>query len=207
MHGLWLGEWAFVVLGRRLRAAGLNVVPFSFPSVSVGLDESARRLAHFMDDQPGLRLHAVGHSLGGILIWQAMRLAGTARPGRVVALGTPFAGSHAARRLAAWPGGRGLLGAAMMQWLERPPPSWDLPQPLGVIAGSRPLGMGRLVAPDLPVPNDGAVAVAETLIPGATQRRVLPVSHSGMLLSREVADHTATFLRHGHFPPPTQAGK
>lgn len=194
-----------MVLGHRLRASGLNVVPFDYPSVSTGLDESARRLADFMESQAGTRLHAVGHSLGGILIWQALRLAGTARPGCVVALGTPFAGSHAARRLAAWPGGRGVLGTAMLQWLEPPRSSWDLPQPLGVIAGSRPLGMGRLVAPDLPAPNDGAVTVAETRIPGATQHRVLPVSHSGMLLSRRVADHTATFLRLGRFPPLAQA--
>ena len=56
-----------------------------------------------------------------------------------------------------------------------------------------------LVAPELPEPNDGIVAVAETVIPGERDRIILPVSHSGMLVSRAVATQAAAFLRNGKF--------
>jgi hypothetical protein len=52
---------------------------------------------------------------------------------------------------------------------------------------------------DLPQPNDGTVCVDETDLPGATARVVLDVSHTGMLLSRSVADATGCFLATGSF--------
>jgi hypothetical protein len=63
------------------------------------------------------------------------------------------------------------------------------------LAGSQPLGLGRMVT-DLPEPHDGTVAVEETRLEHA-RSCVLPVSHTGMLLSREVATCVARFLRTG----------
>ena len=66
-----------------------------------------------------------------------------------------------------------------------------------VMEGHMTLGM--LVAPELPEPHDGAVAVEETRLPCARDHIVLPVSHSGMLLSQAVAEQAAAFLRDGRF--------
>jgi len=52
---------------------------------------------------------------------------------------------------------------------------------------------------DVPEPSDGVVTVDETRLPGLSDHLVLPVSHSGMLISREVALQTAAFLRYGRF--------
>ena len=60
------------------------------------------------------------------------------------------------------------------------------------------MGLGRMVA-DLPVPNDGTVALVETEITGATDRCTFDVSHVGMLFSSQVADAVAQFLAHGSF--------
>jgi hypothetical protein len=70
---------------------------------------------------------------------------------------------------------------------------------IGVIAGNYAVGLGRVVAWDLPLPNDGAVTVAETQVAAACDRVELPVSHTGMLFSRRVALQTAAFLRDGRF--------
>ena len=70
---------------------------------------------------------------------------------------------------------------------------------MGIIAGTRGFGLGRLVAPDLPQPNDGVVTLAETLVPGVTARVELDVGHTGMLLSPAVARQCCAFLRHGRF--------
>lgn len=69
---------------------------------------------------------------------------------------------------------------------------------IGVIAGDRAVGLGRFFA-QFSEPNDGTVAVRETALDAATDRIVLPVSHTGMLLSRAVARETAHFLRYGCF--------
>jgi hypothetical protein len=52
---------------------------------------------------------------------------------------------------------------------------------------------------DVPEPSDGVVTVEETRLPGLSDHLVLPVSHSGMLISQEVARQTAAFLRDGRF--------
>jgi hypothetical protein len=76
--------------------------------------------------------------------------------------------------------------------------SWSSERELGIIAGSQPLGLARLVV-DFQETNDGTVAVSETRLPGAKEHIVLPVSHTGMLLSARVAFETGQFLEHGHF--------
>jgi hypothetical protein len=58
--------------------------------------------------------------------------------------------------------------------------------------------MGRVFAA-LPEPNDGTVCVDETHLPGAKQRVVHDVSHTGMLFSAAVVDALVRFLRTGSF--------
>jgi hypothetical protein len=70
---------------------------------------------------------------------------------------------------------------------------------IGVIAGSVPLGIGRVIAPDLPAPSDGVISVEETRVPGMRDHIVLDVNHSGMLISRAVAHQICAFLRDGMF--------
>jgi hypothetical protein len=50
-----------------------------------------------------------------------------------------------------------------------------------------------------PEPNDGTVAVAETVIAGLTDHVVLPVSHVALLWSAQVAAQVEQFLQHGRF--------
>ena len=78
------------------------------------------------------------------------------------------------------------------------PRSWRAPRELGVIAGRRSAGMGRLFA-DLPAPNDGTVSVDETRLAGAKEHIIHDVSHTGMLMSAVVADSLVKFLATGSF--------
>ena len=70
---------------------------------------------------------------------------------------------------------------------------------LGVIAGCRGMGLGRVIAPRLPKPHDGVVSVAETHVPGMRDHIVLDVSHTAMLASRAVVRQICTFLQQGTF--------
>ena len=69
---------------------------------------------------------------------------------------------------------------------------------VGVIAGTVGIGMGRLVT-TFDGDNVGSVAVSETRLDGAKDHICMPVSHKGMLVSSDVADQAAAFLRRGEF--------
>ncbi|HEY8521752.1 MAG TPA: alpha/beta fold hydrolase [Gammaproteobacteria bacterium] len=199
VHGLWMPGTETAILRRRLAAAGLPARCFRYRTVSEGLDANAARLAELVDALPEDTVHLVGHSLGGVLIRHMLERFPPARPGRVVALGSPFTGCCAGRALAAYGLGRTLLGKCMLELLESGGcREWRGPRELGIIAGDVGLGFGRLVC-RLPEPNDGTVAVAETRLPGATDHLVLHVTHTSMLWSPEVAQQTLCFLRTGRF--------
>lgn len=199
VHGLWLGPWAMNWLARRLAKEGLRVFRFGYASTGNSLDDNAAALARFARNIGASRIHWLGHSLGGVLICRTLSEHGCGGDGRVVTLAAPLRGSFAAERLARFTAGRVLLGRSIRDWLEQPADRWILPNELGVIAGTHSLGLGRLVAPDLPRPNDGVVSVEEARLPGAREFLTLPVSHSGMLVSAQVARHAASFLRNGTF--------
>jgi hypothetical protein len=98
-----------------------------------------------------------------------------------------------------WPGGRRLIGRCLGDVNACGGFSaWRNGVEVGSIAGSLPLGVGRLLGP-FPEPNDGTVAVAETVIAGLTDHLLLPVSHVALLWSSAVAAQTEHFLIHGRF--------
>src|SRR5690606_17131203 len=122
-----------------------------------------------------------------------------ARPGRVVTLSSPHHGSRAAASLARFGWGRRMLGRSIADLQQRPPAApVDPAHGLGLIEGTRPLGLGRLIAM-LDTPHDGVVSVSEMELPGAAARVRLRVSHMGMLFSDRVAAETCAFLRTGRF--------
>jgi len=208
VHGLWLNGAESFLVRRRLARVGfaLSVVPYS--SLAESLDVAARRCArqaHAVAARTQQPVHLLGHSLGGLVIHRAFEL-GLLAPDRfsgdfcrVVFLGTPVRGSQSARAVCRVRAARVLLGAAGSGVLPQGVAgTWCFPAQLGVLAGSSPLGLGRLLGP-FEGDNDGTVAVAETQLEGATDTCVLPVTHTGMLLSQDVVRRVAAFFERGSF--------
>ena len=185
---------------RRLRQfLGANVAQFSYHPVTEGIAENTLRLSRFIDRQQAATVHLVGHSLGGVLALKTLRRFPTDKIGRVVCLGSPLLDSSAARNLSRWSLGRKMVGQTLREAvLEDPLQSTDEHPDVGVIAGTIGLGLGLLVG-RLDKPHDGMVTEQETKLPGITDHLILPVNHFGMLVSREVAAQTASFLRDGKF--------
>ena len=197
VHGLWMGGWIMQGLRLQLASRGYAAHTFSYASTARSLDEHARRLAARIDELKEPTIHLVGHSLGGLVILRYLKNHGEARVGRVVLIGAPVRGCMAGRRLENLAGGRRLLGASRDIWRSLP----EVFRPrceLGVIAGSHPWGLGRMLV-RLPGTNDGVVRLEETEVAGMRDRVVLPLSHSGMLASAQVARQLAAFLEHGAF--------
>lgn len=196
LHGLWAPGLVMSPLAARLAAEGFRCHLFRYAGRDHPLEANAERLLRFARARGPA--HFVGHSLGGLVILEALDGAPEMATGNVVLLGTPVRGSFAARRFAGHRFGRWLLGRSASLWRERGAARWMRPEPLGVIAGTMPLGLGRALG-RLPGANDGVVCVDETAIEGLRERIALPVSHSAMILSARVAAQTAEFLRHGRF--------
>jgi pimeloyl-ACP methyl ester carboxylesterase len=200
LHGLWLRGHESVLLRRRLReGCGFDVQVFRYPSVRATMAEVTARLQAFVAHRAPRELHLIGHSLGGLVAHRFLERFPQQAPGRVVFLGTPAVASRAAAAFARWPGARSLLGRCVAEeLLTSPPRAWSLPRELGIIAGTRALGLGRLVV-RFKEPNDGSVALSETRLPGASAHIALPVSHFEMLLSARVAREAGVFLARGSF--------
>jgi pimeloyl-ACP methyl ester carboxylesterase len=184
--------------GMRLRRCGFHSVVFSYPSMRNSLSQNALSLSHFVAGMTAPRIHFIGHSLGGLLVLQMLAEYPEQRTGRVILVGSPYNGSNVATRLSRRGPGRYILGRSMLQWLEQKAPEHNAQYELGVIAGRKSIGFGRLIS-RLPQPNDGVVTVDETRISNISDQVVLNVSHSGMLLSAGLALQVCSFLRSGHF--------
>lgn len=202
LHGIWMPGAGMLFVKHRLHTEHrYDVELFSYAPVTETLNDVASRLAGVVADGPAA--HLVGYSLGGVVALRMLASYGDAQVHRVVCLGSPLCGSRAAFRLNQLDWGNQILGRtvndgvlddAAHRWAKGVAESHEV----GVIAGSAPIGIGRFVA-GFDEPNDGTVAVAETRLPGARDHLVLPVSHKGILISRDVVDQTAAFLRRGEF--------
>ena len=126
-----------------------------------------------------------------------------APPGRLVCLGSPLTGSRAAEFLNTQQWAELILGSTLPEAvLSRTANEWGShvcdTRDIGSVAGNVPLGVGSVLT-SFRGPNDGTVAVAETELDGLRDHIVLNVSHTGMLVSRKVADQAWAFLRRGEF--------
>lgn len=201
VHGLWMSGFQLGFLKRRLEAQlRFPAVTYSYPSISGSMSDHVRGLVDFAQTLRTRELHFVGHSLGGLVVLRALQLTDDLPPGRAVLLGAPSQGSKAAQGVArVVPFGKVILGAAIhAECIEFTPRAWAGHRDVGVVAGSMGLGLGRLFA-DLKSDHDGTVLVEETYLPGAKDHIVVPTSHTGMLLSAEVAEQAACFLQTGSF--------
>jgi pimeloyl-ACP methyl ester carboxylesterase len=202
VHGLWLTGVEGSFLRKRLgKDLGAETRAFRYRSVTSSISANALSLARYLGEMRADTLHLVGHSLGGLVILKMFEqgAAENLPPGRMVFLGSPLNGSRAAQNLARVPFGKALLGRGVHEELLTPRErSWEGQRELGVIAGNLSLGLGRLVGA-FGAPSDGTIFVEETRLAGITEHMIMPVSHTGLPLSKTVARRIAAFLRSGKF--------
>ena len=204
LHGIWMPGAGMLYVKHRLESENdFQADLFSYAPVTETLDDVANKLADFIASDGDAATHLVGYSLGGVVVLRMLALRPDIDIDRVVCLGSPLCGSRAAFHLNQMDWGNlilgktvseGVLDDAAHRWAQGVAEAHEI----GIIAGNVPLGFGRFVA-GFDEANDGTVAISETKMPGAKDHLVLPVSHKGMLISRDVVDQTAAFLQRGEF--------
>jgi pimeloyl-ACP methyl ester carboxylesterase len=201
VHGLYSYRADSIILrGRLAHEFGYEVRAFRYPALSNSMAQICAQLAQFTAELPCETLHFVGHSLGGLVIYRFLERYPDRASGRVVFLGTPAVASRTALavgrlRWAAFALGRCVAEELLVAHERR----WTSPRSLGIIAGTRRLGLGQFFG-RFDEENDGTIAVSETRLPGATDHITLDASHMGLLLSARAAHATGVFLRDGRFP-------
>jgi len=198
LHGAWMNQLVMAYLTHALRREGFAARALTYRTMSENLEDHLAQLVARIAALAAPRVHLVGHSLGGVIALRYLQREPDKRVRRVVLLGAPVAGCRAAAALSRRSGGKFLLGSSLAVWRE--PVDVSLPDDVevGVIAGTRAFGLGRMLV-RLPAPNDGVVCVDETRLPAMRDYLVLPLAHSEMLVSPGAARQTAAFLRTGAF--------
>ncbi len=196
--GLWMPGSAMALLAGRLARAGYTPHVFTYRGRSP-FESNLERFARYVRDTLGGRpAHFVGHSLGGVLVLDMLNAHAEVPAASVVLLGAPVRGCLAGRRLGKARIGRWMMGACSMLWSERDA-RWQREAPLGVVAGTLPLGLGRVLG-RLPDANDGVVRVDETEVAGMKARALVPHGHSLLIVSGAVGNLVERFLASGEFP-------
>ena len=197
VHGLWMRGFTLTSLRRRLDREGFSVETFDYGSVFHSPVASIEKLLRRAKLSKSKKVHFVGHSLGGLMVLQALQKEPDLANGRVVCLGSPLRGSAVARALAGFPGGSILLGRSI-ETLRLGLARWEGEQQVGAVAGRLPLGLGVAIG-GLIGPHDGTVSVEETQLPGLTDHCVVAATHTGLPFSDEAARQTIAFLTEARF--------
>jgi pimeloyl-ACP methyl ester carboxylesterase len=191
--GLWMPGVAMRLLAARLSQRGYRVRIFDYRG-RAPFETNVEALARFAQGKAAL---FVGHSLGGVLVLEMLNRHPEIQAQAVVLLGAPVRGCLAGRRLGGARFGRWMMGACRELWDERPA-RWTRPVPLGVVAGTTPVGLGRAFG-RLPGSNDGVVCVDETTVEGMAGRALVAQGHSMLILSARVSDLVDRFCSSGRF--------
>jgi hypothetical protein len=178
---LRLRRW-LIRSGHRVSSVGyiaaIDSVPRILKRVQRGLEAAAAHGPYVV----------IGHSLGGLLARMSLseQVDVITPPVHLIMLGTPNQPPRLARRFQNfWPyrlinGSSGQLLARADRFPVLPPPS----SPYTIIAGTA--GTRGRWSPFGAEPNDGLVAVAETLITPEDRPVALPVRHTFMMNDRRV---------------------
>ena len=190
-------------LERRLDRAGYRVHNLGYPSMRAEPRALIEHVADSVAQRCGAarRLHFVTHSLGGILTRAYLAEGRPSGLGRVVMLAPPNHGSEYVDRMGRWPLFEPILGPTAPH-LGTSPESLPNRLPpadfeLGVIAGTG--NLNPLSHSVLEGPHDGTVRLDSARLEGMRDFIALPVSHTFIMRSPEVARQVLCFLREGRF--------
>lgn len=213
IHGLHQAPFIMRPMAKKLQAKGFDTHQYSYRSMRDGLNTNSQRLNAWLkaNHDPQQPIDLVGHSLGGLIIRDFVYRYPQWQIGNCVTLGTPHNGSICADYI--WGLAPVIVGKSYLDALDGTVAPLPDDISLGVIAGNKSQGLGQFFLQyhnrKLKKENssllekyhahDGTVYVEETKLITASDHLIMPVSHTGMLVDKDVAQQTSYFLQNGQF--------
>ena len=194
VHGLLHRGIVMRSLAKFLNERGYPVYVYDYKTTRRGIVAHGRMFAEFLRELPEKRVDLVTHSMGGLILREALSRAPELqeRIGRIVMIAPPNQGSDLARF-----------------WREKFPVAERLVVPLSDLSsesGSPVYGLpnlpGELEFGVLAAENDHAVSEERTHLAGEREHRILPGRHTSILFRKRTAETVGHFLRHGNFGIP-----
>lgn len=190
------------MLVHRLRGCGFDTDLFGYAAVTQRYEGIMARLLDRLHRLAADGPYAViGHSLGGVLLRDALPRITGPPPRHLVMLGTPNRPPRLARKLAVHSAYRRLMGECGGN-LASPEFFAGLPVPAipyTIVAGTS--GFRGRWSPFGDEANDGVVAVSETRVRDEDEVIVLPVTHTFMMNNARVQAVILQALSAGQKPP------
>lgn len=196
LHGMGRTRASMMVLAARFRRAGYETLNFPYETATTTLPELSDSLAKFLEKNVRTeRYHLVGHSLGNIIVRNAMKRELRPGLGRVVMLAPPNRPARLAKmfrdnllfRWVTGDAGRKLGEDEFYKTLPVPPVEF------AVIAGDT----GQKLTFD--GPNDGIVDVEGTKLEGMKAHAVLHHTHTFLMNGSDTFELSKRFLESGSF--------
>ena len=195
VHGLWMKGPELSYIRYKLWRQGYKIYQFHYASIFKTPEENADKLFEFISKIDVPVIHFVAHSLGGIVVEHLLDKYELNQSGRVVLIGAPINGSAVAAYLSKTKYLKYLLGKSIIKGLLGDAPNWNYKRKICVIAGTKGIGIGKLLAGKiLQQPNDGTVNLHETQLTRADEFHEIPRSHFLLLVSNKVINIIVDFL-------------
>ena len=200
IHGLGRTRVSMMPVAFRLQQNGFATSLVGYWSTTQSLGQSTTSVARQIERKTAHHkgpIHLVGHSLGGLIALRLKREHPELGIKRVVQLGSPNLGSPAAETLkgsglASW-----FFGPVLAELSEDLTLGDQRDPDIAAIAGvSAPAGLAKVLG--VVGPNDGLVTANSAWGREASVRLAAQTIHTGLPLSRSVAEATVDFLKTGH---------
>lgn len=176
-------------LAQRLQSGGYQTLNWGYRSLfrdiethAVRLRSDLEQLAQHIDIS---RLHIVAHSMGSLVVRQALLQGRIDKLQRIVLLCPPNRGSHVASR---WQAVAGRMSRTLVQLNDHPQ---------GFAARLPSTLAERYEVAIIAAKTDFVVRLDSTHLPNVRQHSIVPGMHSSMLFSSLTARLTLQFIRSG----------
>jgi pimeloyl-ACP methyl ester carboxylesterase len=208
-HGFLANRYFMIPMERHFTRRGYEVHNRTYPSRRKLIEEHAQDLAEELrrldadlrrSGEP-YELHAITHSMGGLILRYALTRLDVPPVKRAVLFAPPNQGAATARFFNRFFLGRRLFGKKAGRQLAEAhggifercgvPASTEI----GILAGSV---SWKIYPSGIEKPHDSIVSVAETAL-ASFPRKVLPYGHTPIVLARYAWEEAESFLEHGSF--------
>lgn len=175
-------------LASRLEKAGFDTLSLQYNSFTFDLSDLFEDIDEFALKYGSFSI--VAWSLGGLITRKYVSEERCGNLKEVITLGTPHRGSSIAK--AVFEGLPLQLHPNAVDTLLEKHDSWDYEIPLYSIAGVKNVGLFSLIIDEV---ADGTVTVQETKLKGMRSHHLVKTNHTGLPLSKDVAELVKNILR------------
>jgi len=205
LHGLGRFRQSMRRLEQHLKDLSYTTINLAYPSTTKSIETIAEtylaRAVQGCESGGGVKIHFVGHSLGGLIVRQYLQRHSVPAGSRLVMLSPPNQGSELVDLLIQIPLYRWITGPAGQEIGRGPESVVNRLKPVGidvgVIAGN--LSINLLFSAFMDGPDDGMVSVKSTMLPEMRDFIIVPNTHTFIMRDPLVIRQVAHFLKHGRF--------